>query len=646
MEISMVFESNYTVVKMIQNSANEFAEITAQLRRLKGGEFEPINYRTMFQYGLDFGAALLKLGVKREQPIGLISDDRAEWQWADIGIMAIGAIDVPRGCDATLSDLEKILSITETEIVIAENNSQVNKIVSLKDKLPCVKKIIYFEPDLKDEVSKAAKDAGVELLFFMDMLKDGQIWRVEHKGEVEAEVEKGKGDDVATIIFTSGTTGTPKGVQLTHMNFLAQLDEVIERIYLNPGDRALCVLPIWHVFMREVEYVILIQGCAMCYSKPVGSILLADFKKLNPQVLPAVPRVFEAVYEGVTKKMRKTGGIVLKMFNFFVGVAKLHKRMQRKMFAEEACFTSTKQPLWWILFFIPWVLLWPLYFLGDVLVFRKIKAMLGENFRAGVAGGGSFPKYIDEFFWAIGVNVVEGYGMTETAPIVAVRPIAAPVFRTIGSAIRGVQVRIVDPVDGFVLGRCKQGVLQVKGPTVMKGYYKRPDLTAKAINEEGWLDTGDLAILTIHDELQIRGRIKDTIVLSGGENLEPLPIETKLSESRYIKAAVVVGQDQRFLGALILVDEEEIKNYAAENGIAYDTYENLLASEPIQKLYDNEIGNLISFKTGFKMFERISRFCLITKPFEVGVELSAKQEIMRFRINEIYKKEIEAMFKD
>ena len=412
----MVFESSYTVPKMLQNAANEFAEITAQLKRSKGGDFEPISYRNMFQYGLDFGAALLKKGVKREQPIGLISDDRAEWQWADIGIMSIGAVDVPRGCDATLNDLEKILSITETEIVIAENNSQVNKIVTLKEKLPAVKTIIYFEPDLKDEVIGAAKAADIELLYFMDVLKEGQIWRVENKGVVEAELEKGHGDDVATIIFTSGTTGTPKGVQLTHHNFLAQLDEIPERIYLNPGDKALCVLPIWHVFMREVEYVILIQGCTMCYSKPVGSILLADFKKLNPHILPAVPRVFEAVYDGITKKMRKTGGIVLKMFNFFVKVAVIHKRMERKMFRQDACFTSYKTPLWWILFFIPWLLLWPLYALGDLLVFRKVKAMLGDNFRAGVAGGGSYPKYIDEFFWSIGVNIVEGYGMTETAP--------------------------------------------------------------------------------------------------------------------------------------------------------------------------------------------------------------------------------------
>lgn len=642
----MKFDENYTVPKMIKKSSELYGDITAQNKRLKNGDFEPINYRDMYQAGLNFGAALLQLGVQREEKIGLISDNRAEWLQADIGIMGIGAIDVPRGCDATSIDLEKILSITETKVVIAENNSQVLKIASLKDKIPSIEKIICFEPaeTIKEDVLELVKTNNISLYFFDQLIKEGQKWRIENKDAVEAEVEKGKIDDIATIIFTSGTTGTPKGVMLTHKNFLTQLDEIVERIYLNPGDKALNVLPVWHVFEREVEYVITVQGGTICYSKPVGSILLADFKKLNPHLLPAVPRVFEAVYDGVTKKMRKTGGIVNKMFNFFIKVAIIHKRMQRKMFKQNPCFTSYFSGLWWVLFFIPWVLLWPVYWLGDLLVFRKIKSMLGTNFRAGIAGGGAFPPKIDEFFWAIGVKLVEGYGLTETAPIVAVRPLAAPIFRTIGSPIRGVSARIVDPQDGFVLPRGKEGVLQIKGDTVMKGYYKNPEMTAKVMTVDGWLDTGDLAVFTIHNELQIKGRIKDTIVLRGGENLEPLPIEMKLSESRFIKSAVVVGQDKRYLGALILVSEDEVLSYAEENGIPYDTYENLLHSEVIHKLYENEIANLVNSKTGFKMFERINKFVLITKDFEVGVELSAKQEIMRFRINEIYKNEIESMF--
>ena len=641
----MLFGEDMTVPKMILNVAAKYPEIAAQYRRCKNGEFEEISYRQMTQTGLDFGAALLKLGVKRNQPIGLISDNRPEWQQADIGIMAIGAVDVPRGCDATVIDLEKILSITECELVIVENASQINKLISIKDKLPSIKTIICFENDIKPDLMEAVTAVGLEVLFFQQQVEEGQTWRIKNKGKVEEEMEKGKGEDLATIIFTSGTTGTPKGVMLTHSNFLAQLEDLQLRIYGNPGEKALSVLPIWHVFEREVEYVIFVQALGIVYSKPIGSVLLSDFKKMNPEILPAVPRIFEAVYDGILKKMRKSGGIVNAMFNFFVGLAIIHKKMQRKMFNKNPCFGNNHTLLWWFLFFIPWTLMWPLYWLGDLLVFHKIKAMLGNHFRGGIAGGGALPPNIDEFFWAIGVNLVEGYGMTETAPVVCVRPFADPVFGTIGTALRGVQVRIVDS-DGFVLGRCQEGELQVKGPTVMKGYYKNPEKTAEAFTVDGWLHTGDLAIMTVYDELKIKGRIKDTIVLRGGENIEPLPIEMKLTESRFVKQAVVVGQDQRFLTALILVDEEEIKTYAEDIGLIYDDYESMLKMEPIQTLFEGEIANLINTKNGFKLFERVNKFALITKPFEVGVELSAKQEIMRFRIAELYKDVISEMYKD
>lgn len=640
----MVFASDYTIPKMVRNSVEEYGEIPAQNIRQRDGSFIPVTYREMYQKALDFGAALLSLGVKRGQPVGLIADNREEWMDSSLGIMSIGACDVPRGCDATVNDLEKILSITECEIVIVENGTQVNKILSIKEKLPALKTVITMTDDVKDDVKAKITELGLVFYTFAQLIKDGKKWRVDNPDVVEAELEKGQGEDLATIIFTSGTTGTPKGVMLTHGNFLAQLDEVIERIYIAPGNVCINVLPVWHVFEREVEYVCLIQGGTLSYSKPIGSILLADMKTLNPTILPAVPRIFEAVYDGIIKKMRKSGKLVNGMFNFFVKIAVLLKRMQRKMFAQNACFTSYKQPLWWILFFIPWLLLWPLYGLGNILVFRKIKTMLGSKFNGGIVGGGAFPKKIDEFFWAIGVRIVEGYGLTETAPIVAVRPLACPIFRTIGSALRGIQVRVVDPNDGFILGRCKQGVLQVKGPTVMKGYYKQPELTKKVLSDEGWLDTGDLAIITIHDEIQILGRIKDTIVLRGGENLEPVPIEAKLEESRFIKKAVVVGQDKRTLGALILIDSDEIKAFAEENGIAYDTFEGLIASEEIQRLYESEVGSLVNSKNGFKLFERINKFCLLTKEFQVGVELSAKQEVMRFRIGQLYKDQIESLF--
>lgn len=634
-----------TVPKLLRKSAMEWPETVAQFSRKKDGEFEPVTYRELYQKALDFGAGLLSIGIKRGDLIGLISDNRKEWLQADMGIMAIGATDVPRGCDATLLDLEAIFTITETKYIVTENSAQVKKILSIKEKIPFVKEIIVFD-EPTEEILAEAKNNGITIYSFAEILKFGQTFRIEYKDEVENELEKGQNSDLACIIFTSGTTGTPKGVMLSHGNFLAQLEELPERIMINPGEKALLVLPVWHVFEREVEYVILIQGGSLCYSKPIGSILLADLKKLNPTLLPAVPRVFEAVYDGIQRKMRKTGGIVNALFKFFTKVAILHSRMHRLMFNQNVCLTRYYTVAWWFAFIIPWSLLWPLKLLGNLLVFRKIKAMLGTNFRAGIAGGGAYPPVLDDFFWAIGVKIVEGYGLTETAPVISVRPIAAPVFGNVGSPIRGVKCRIVDPDDGFVLKRGQFGAVQIKGPTVMQGYYKRPDLTEKTMTVDGWLDTGDLGYLSIHDEIVLKGRKKDTIVLLGGENVEPLPIELKLSESRYIRQAVVVGQDKHYLGALILVEEDEVKNFAAENGIQYDTYENLINSESIQKLFESEISSLINSKNGFKMFERINKFALITKPFEVGVELSAKQEIMRYRLTEIYKDQINKIFAD
>ena len=204
--------------------------------------------------------------------------------------------------------------------------------------------------------------------------------------------------------------------------------------------------------------------------------------------------------------------------------------------------------------------------------------------------------------------------------------------------------------DGVPLGKCQKGSLQVKGPTVMKGYYKRDDLTAKVMSKDGWFDTGDLAILTVDNEIQLRGRKKDTIVLMGGENIEPVPIQDKLNTSQYIEASVVLGtnekgQDQRFLVALILPAKAELETWAKNNGIAFESFEDLVKNEAVIKLINAEVNELVSAKTGFKPFEKISRFALITKPFEVGVELSSKQEMMRHKICELYKDKIAALYK-
>ena len=632
-----------TVPQMLKEITLQYPNVAAQYAKDEEGNFQPVTYKQLLDTSYHFGGGLLSLGTVRGEHVGLLADNRKEWLQADMGIMGIGAVDVPRGCDATERELRFIFSTAECKTIVVENEAQILKVLGFKDALPNLCRFISFDA-VQEETKAKSQEAGVEVLQFEEVLQLGTEYCQQNPNKLDEELDKGTSDDLACLIFTSGTTGEPKGVMLTHGNFLAQLPDLKIRIYLHPGERCLSVLPVWHAFERLCEYVVLCQAGGLCYSKPIGSILLADFQKINPHMLPAVPRVFEAVYEGVNRTMRKTGGVVYALFKFFVAVAKLQSKIHRRLFRQTARFKNDFLLLSWIVLFIPWVLLYPLKALGGVIIFKKIRAKLGTNFRGGVSGGGALPPQIDEFFWAIGVNLVEGYGLTETAPVVSVRPFRKPVFGTIGRPLKDVQVRIVDD-NGNVLPKCQKGTVQVKGPTVMKGYYKREDLTAKVIDKDGWFDTGDIGLLTLGGELVLRGRIKDTIVLRGGENVEPLSIEMQLNNSRFIAQSMVVGQDQRFLAALVVPSEEEIVGYAQEQQIPYNSYSELLNTPEIKKLIDTEIQTAISAKNGFRLFEKVSRFALLEKPFVVGETLSAKQEIMRHKISEIYEKEITELVK-
>ncbi len=632
-----------TLPKILREVAGKYPDVYAQYTRKNDGSFVPNTYKEFYNTTLDFGAGLLSLGIKKGDHVGLIADDRKEWQQSSMGIMAIGAADVPRGCDATEKDLSYILSFAECRTVIAENEAQVRKILSIKQSLPHLERLISFDA-VSDAAVLEAKSQALSVIQFSDVTSAGKQYRRDNSGVVEAQIDNGNPEDTACIIFTSGTTGEPKGVMLCHRNFTVQLDELPERIPLKPGDKALCVLPVWHSFQRLCEYVIICQAGAMCYSKPIGSILLADFAALNPQLMPAVPRVFEAVYEGVQRTMRKTGGVKFILFKFFVAAGILQSKIDRVLFRKTAFFKKRVLVLDWLMLILPWLILTPLKALGGVLVFKKIRAKLGNAFSGGVSGGGALPPAVDQFFWAVGVNIVEGYGLTETAPVVSVRPMSKPVFGTVGKPIRGVEVKITGE-NGEVLPPGKKGTVMVRGGIVMKGYYKKDELTAKVLSKDLWLDTGDLGMLTINGELVLRGRKKDTIVLRGGENVEPLPIEMRLKECRFISQCVIVGQDERYLSALIVPAQDEVENYAKQNSISFTSYSELLNNAEIQKLFDTEIQGLVNSKSGFKIFEKIARFALLKKPFEVGVELSAKQEIMRYKLPELYAKEMKILYK-
>lgn len=630
-----------TLPKLLRRISRSYPDINAQYSKGADDDFHPVTYAAFYDLILDCAGGFLSLGCARGDHIGLISDNRKEWQHASMGIMAIGAADVPRGCDASAKEISYILSFAECKVAVVENPAQVAKLAECKDALPLLRTLVIFD-EPSEQCADLASGMGAELVRFSDFVEAGRGFRRKNPGKVEEELEKGGEEDIATIIFTSGTTGEPKGVMLSHDNFLSQLEELPQRITLSPGHTAVCILPVWHAFERLCEYVILISAAGIIYSKPVGSVLLADIAKMNPQLLPSVPRIWESVYDGIFRAMRKTGGITWVLFRFFVRVALLEAVCSRAVRGNGPLLRRWERPVGFVLGVLPWILLQPLYRLGDALVYKKIRAKLGNAFVGGISGGGALPPVIDRFFWALKVNVVEGYGLTETAPVVAVRPFPKPVFGTIGTPISCCSVKIVDDA-GRELPPGQKGVVMVKGRNVMKGYYKRPDLTAKVLSEDGWFDTGDIGFKTLHGEIILRGRKKDTIVLRGGENVEPLPIEMKLNESRFIEASVVIGQDQKCLSALIVPVKDELTAWAEENGVT-GSYREILDNPEVKKFMDGEVAEYVSAKNGFRPFERINRIALLEKSFEPGRELSAKQEIARFKILEIYKKEVKELF--
>jgi long-chain acyl-CoA synthetase len=631
-----------TVPQMVLARAASYPDTIAQFSKNSNGDFEPISYADLVREVKTIAAGLLEIGVRRGDHVGLISDNRKEWLWIDLAIMGLGAADVPRGCDATEQEIRFILDFSECRLTVLENDRQLKKILAQRQGLQGLKEIIMFdEPEAATRT--AATAAGLTIRSYAELREIGAKRLALHPKEYEEEVAKGQRDDLATIIYTSGTTGDPKGVMLSHGNFLYQTERLPSVLHIKPGHAFLSVLPVWHSFERAVQYIIMTCAAGIAYSKPVGSIMLADMQAIRPHWFTSVPRIWESIRDGINRNIKNQSSVKKALFTFFVGIGESYAYFRDHLLGRMPRFAPKIRILEILVSLLPFLFFAPLRGLGHVLVYKKIKSKLGGRFIAGISGGGALPPSCDRFFSAIGILILEGYGLTETAPVIGVRYQDKPVPGTVGRPIEGLHVKIVDEL-GEALPPGAKGVIMVKGPTVMKGYYKRPDLTAKVLSEDGWLNTGDIGMLTRDGEIKITGRAKDTIVLLGGENLEPVPIEQKLTESEYIKQAVVLGQDQKYLAALIVPDEEAVTAWARENNVVNIDYETLLKQPEVLELIDSEINELVSMKNGFKSFERIFKFELLAKPFEVGRELSAKQEVKRHAINELYAKEIRRLF--
>ena len=632
-----------TLSQRWQRVCEEHSAGTALLSRNGGGDFQPTTFAQLWSEVANVAAGLAANGVARGDHVGLICDTRKEWLLIDLAVLALGAVDVPRGSDSTADEIAYILEHADCAVAAVENAAQLTKVSGIKDRLPKLARAIVLDSaDLDSAALSQARNHRLEVITLDDLVRAG----AEH-GQAEAllraELAKGKPEDLATIIYTSGTTGEPKGVMLTHANFVYQIDVIPGAVPLGPGDMLLSVLPVWHSYERVCEYAALFAGAGIAFSKPIREVMLADLIAANPTYFPSVPRVWEGVRAGVYRTVEAEGGIKAALFKFFVAVGAAHSAVSRLLRGRVPRYQVKPRVLDVLAAVVPLALLTPLALLGKVLVFKKITARLGTRFKAGISGAGALPGYVDDFFAAAGIVVLEGYGLTEAAPLVSVRPYHHPVSGTVGPPISGTEVKIIKE-DGSAALPGEQGVIHVRGPQIMKGYYKRVGDTAAVLSGDGWLNTGDLGTQTVNGEISITGRAKDTIVLLGGENIEPEPIEDLVRQSEYVEHIMVVGQDQRLLGALVVPELEAVKTYAAAHGVAGDDLATLVTAAEIERLIQGEVQSRINARNGFKSFERIARIALIASPFEVGDELTHTQKMRRHVIAERYAARIARLF--
>lgn len=632
-----------TIAAVLKQTAEKHPDGIAQLSKNAWGQYKPSTFLDLYGEAGDFAAGLHTLGIGAGDRVGLVSDNRREWLVADLAVLGLRAADVPRGRDTLPIELSYILSRAECKTVLAENLEQAEKVLGILESLPLLERVIVLDPQsaLPDGATSGRK---TEILSYRSILDRGVSYRSEDKDFWERSLSQVEPDDVATVIFTSGTTGEPKGVPLTHQNFCHQLEAIPQVIDIRPGDIFLSVLPVWHVFERIVQYIALISASTLAYSKPIGKIMLHDFALVRPTWMASVPRIWEAIKAGVYKNATEHGGAKAAIFLFFVAFGSFYARLTAMNKGLMPQFEKRSVVLDRLLSIVPLIVLWPLKKLGDALVFSKVKAKLGGRFKAGISGGGSLPADIDEFFAAAGITLLNGYGLTETAPVIAIRNFFRPVRLTL-APLPGTEIRIVDD-SGRDCPPGVRGLILARGKQVMKGYYRNPEATAKVLDADGWFNTGDLGVWTHDGNFAIRGRAKDTIVLMGGENVEPVPIEAKLRESEFIEHAMVVGQDKKFLGALIQIDTKAVEQYLKANAVPYIARDTLAAMPEVRELINEEISLRINARNGFRPFERIGRFALLDRTFELGKELSAKQEIKRHVMAELYGEVIEGLFKE
>jgi len=594
-------------------AAQRFADVTA----VKDPHRQPaveLTYAQLYQRIQQFAAGLQVLGVTgAEPPVALIADNSYRWLIADQGIMAAGAAGAVRSPQADREELLFILADSGSTTLVIEDRATLQKLQPQLDELP-IRLIIL----LSDE---PGTESAAKVMNFLQVMEAGS--QAIKTGPLQpAPLSQ---DSLATLIYTSGTSGKPKGVMLSHGNLLHQVTTLDDVIQPRPGDRVLSILPIWHVYERAAETFLFSRGCTQLYTNLRQ--VKRDLRTFKPHYMVSVPRLWEFIYEGVQKQFQDQPPQQQRLIKFFFTTSQRYieaRRIVQKL-ALQHLTPSIEERL---AAGLQMTFLGPLHTLANKLVYQKVREAMGGCFKHSISGGGSLALYLENFFEIVGVQVLVGYGLTETSPVLAARRPWRNLRGASGQPIPKTEIRIVDPVSRQPLSQGNRGVILARGPQIMQGYYQNPEATAQAIDSEGWFNTGDLGWLTPQNDLIITGRAKDTIVLSNGENIEPQPLEDACQRSPYIAQIMVVGQDQRSLGALIVPNLEALQQWATTQNLCLELphrgetcLENVqslqLDSKPIQDLFRQELNREVKNRPGYRPDDRIGPFRFVLEPFSV-----------------------------
>ncbi len=574
--------------QLFQKTSCEFSKKPAFLYK-NAGRYEPILWEQAAAEIRAAATAFLSMGLKAQDRIAILSENRPEWAMTDLAAQLVGITTVPIYPSLTAAEIEYILSDSGAALVAVADKNQFQKILSVHHKLPALKAVLAFDSSL----SVSRDELSAQFYLWRDV-KNTAV-----RGDLDALCAQVSGSSIASIIYTSGTTGSPKGVLLTHSNFIHNVAGCRDTLKMSDSDLHLSFLPLCHVFERTAGYYLMTAiGATIAYAENLETVP-KNILEVRPTFLLGVPRFYEKVHARVLEAVKKAGPLRKGLFYWAKDIGEARRKGSRK------------KSFWGLLE----------ERLAEALVYKKFRSRLGGRIRFCVTGGAAIAPEIAEFFHDLGVMIYEGYGLTETSPVISVNRENQWRFGTVGLPLRGVEVRIAD--DGEIVTR---------SPSVMKGYYNKP-VETEAVLKDGWFHTGDLGKIDEDGFLSITGRKKELIVTSGGKKISPQPIEEFIAKDPYILRCVLFGEGKKFLTALIVPRKDELIAYANEEKISYLSYEELLRDAKIYGFLDLRIQSCMA---DFASYEKIKYFALLPEDFtqqsgELTPTLKIKREVVLSR---------------